>query len=727
MTADPISGVRGYVIAILAVAIAALLRWLSWGILSDTLPYLFYFAAVMAAGWYGGLRPGLLATVLSAIAATAASVESPGAFSPLHSRDILGLTVFTLIGCGMSVLCGNLHGARRRLRVTLQSIGDAVIVTDTRANVVLLNKVAEKLTGWSNVEAHGHPLDEVFRIVNEQTREPVESPSTRTLRLGIIVGLANHTILIAKDGTETAIDDSAAPIRDEQGVVTGSVIVFRDVTARRRAERTKALLAAVVESSDDAIVSKTLDGTILTWNPGAERLFGYSAQEAVGQSIMLIIPEERQQEENDILEQLRRGERIDHFETLRRTKDGRAIHVSLTISPIYDASGRVVGASKIARDITERKRLEEERREADRRKDEFLATLAHELRNPLAPIRNAVQILRLAAAEPGQHGVALGIMDRQLEQMVRLIDDLLDVSRISRGALELRCGSIQLTAAVDQAIETSRPLIEESRQDLAVRLPEEPIHLHADLARLSQVFANLLNNASKYTPEGGRIALTAERTGNDVVVTVTDSGRGIPEDKLRSIFDLFTQLDNSSDRPHAGLGIGLTLVRRIVEKHRGRIEARSAGEGSGSQFVVTLPTTAPPATTATEPSVATHRHSAGKHILIVDDNRDGAESLARLLGVQGNEIHVARDGEEALDAAARLRPDVILLDIGLPKMNGYEVCRRIRREPWGRGISIIALTGWGQKEDRRRSEEAGFNAHLVKPVKYDDVMELLAK
>jgi PAS domain S-box-containing protein len=724
MTGDRISALRGHGIAILAVAMATALRWSAWSVLGDTLPYLFYFAAVMASGWYGGLRPGLLATALSAIAATAGSISTPGGFDPLATRDILGLTVFLLIGGGMSALCGNLHGAWRRMRVTLRSIGDAVIVTNARGRIVSLNPVAETLTGWSEVEAHGQPLERVFRIVNEQTRHPVENPTERAMREGAIVGLGNHTILIAKDGTETAIDDSAASIRDDEGVA-GCVLVFRDVTARRRADRANAVLAAVVSSSDDAIVSKTLDGTIMSWNTGAERLFGYAEEEAIGQPITLIIPEDRQEEEREIIEKLRRGERVDHFETVRRRKDGHEIHVSLTISPILDASGSVVGASKVARDISDRKRVEAERQEADRRKDEFLATLAHELRNPLAPIRNAVQILRLAAAEPGQHGVALGIMDRQLEQMVRLIDDLLDVSRISRGALELRREPIELDAAVDRAIETSRPLIDDARQELVVRLLDEPVHLHADLARLSQVFANLLNNASKYTPEGGRIGLTAEREGDAVVVTVTDSGRGIPEDKLASIFDLFTQLDSSLDRPHGGLGVGLSLARRIVEMHGGWIEARSGGEGRGSQFAVTLPTTAPPATIAALPSVARHRPS-GRRILIVDDNRDAAESLALLLGVGGNEIHVAHDGEEALEAAERLRPDVILLDIGLPKLNGYEVCRRIRQHPWGRAIAIIALTGWGQAEDRRRSDEAGFDAHLVKPVKYDDVMALLA-
>jgi len=501
-----------------------------------------------------------------------------------------------------------------------------------------------------------------------------------------------------------------------------------DVTDRRRADRANALLAAVVESSDDAIVAKTLDSTIVSWNAGAERLFGYSAQEAVGRPVTLVIPADRLEEETSIIEKLRRGERVDHFETVRRTKDGREIHVSLTISPIHDEAGRVIGASKVARDITERRKIEEERREADRRKDEFLATLAHELRNPLAPIRYAVQILRLSGYEPSQRDAALAMMDRQLEQMVRLIDDLIDVSRISRGKLELRRGPLDVAAAVRLAVESSRPLIDASAQELVVHLPDEPVRLQGDLQRLAQVFANLLNNASKFTPPSGRIVLDVARRGGDAVVSVTDNGVGIPKDKLGTIFDLFTQLDGRLEREQAGLGIGLTLGKRIVELHGGTIEARSEGPGRGSTFVVKLPASQP-AAKATEEAGRVTRHpgTTGKSVLVVEDHRDGADSLAMLLGVDGNEIHVARDGEDALEAAERLRPDVILLDIGLPKLNGYEVCRRIREQPWGRSISIYAITGWGQEEDRKRADEAGFDGHLVKPVKYDDVMGLLAR
>ncbi len=332
-----------------------------------------------------------------------------------------------------------LAAERERLRITLASIGDAVISTDAEGRVTFLNGVAEALTGWTQAEAAGRPLPDVFRIVNEHTRQPVENPALRALREGVVVGLANHTVLIARDGTERPIDDSAAPMRDELGAPVGAVLVFRDVTERRRAEEAQARLAAIVESSEDAIVSKTLDGVIRSWNAGAERLFGYTAEEAVGRPITLIIPPERLDEEREILARLRRGERIEHFETVRVAKDGRRLDISLTVSPIRDAEGRVIGASKIARDITERKRAEaalreavEALKEADRRKDEFLALLAHELRNPLAPLRNGLQVMRLAAGDADAVARSRDMMDRQLAHMVRLIDDLLDVSRISR-------------------------------------------------------------------------------------------------------------------------------------------------------------------------------------------------------------------------------------------------------------------------------------------------------
>jgi PAS domain S-box-containing protein len=620
------------------------------------------------------------------------------------------------------------------LRVTLASIGDAVISTDAEGRVTFLNAAAEALTGWTAAEALGRPLPEVFHIVDEATRGPAEDPALHALREGAVVGLANHTLLIARDGTERPIDDSAAPIRDASGARLGAVLVFRDVSERRRAEETRARLAAIVESSEDAIVSKSLDGVIRSWNAGAERLFGWSRQEAVGRPITLIIPPERHDEERAILERLCRGERIEHFETVRVARDGRRLDVSLTISPVRDGAGNIIGASKIGRDITRRKQdearlaqLNAELREQDRRKDEFIALLAHELRNPLAPIRSGLQVMRLSSGNAATVARAREMMERQLGHMVRLIDDLLDVARINQNKMELRRQLVLLADVVSSALETSRPLIEAAGHELTVSLPPGPVVLDADLTRLAQVLANLLTNSAKYTERGGRIWLSAERRDGEVTVSVRDTGIGIPAEALPRIFDMFSQVDRSIERTTGGLGIGLALVKGLVEMHGGTVTAESAGPGRGSTFTVRLPLPGTPSRdTAAAP--ADERPDASRpkrRVLVVDDHRDAAESLAILLRLLGDEVATAHDGVTAVETAERFRPEVILMDVGMPRLSGYEATRRIREQPWSRGVIILAVTGWGQEADRRQSRAAGCDGHLVKPVELADLERVL--
>jgi signal transduction histidine kinase/ActR/RegA family two-component response regulator len=380
-----------------------------------------------------------------------------------------------------------------------------------------------------------------------------------------------------------------------------------------------------------------------------------------------------------------------------------------------------------AADLIERKHAEQALRDADRKKDEFLATLAHELRNPLAPIRNAVRIVQAKGPPVPELLWARGVIDRQVEVMARLLEDLLDVSRISRNKLELRTQRVDLAAVLDVALETSRPVIDAGGHELSVTLPAEPIRLEADPLRLAQVFSNLLNNAAKYTEEGGRVWLTAERQGGEVIVSVKDSGIGIAAEMLPRVFEMFSQAERALVRSQGGLGIGLSLVKGLVELHGGSIEARSGGPGRGSEFVVRLPV----------PSVAPEREPGRpcedepvavpkRRVLIVDDNEDSADSLAMLLKIMGHEVRTAYDGEQAVEAAAALRPDVALLDIGMPRLNGYDACRRIREQPGGQEVFLIAVTGWGQEEDRRRTEEAGFDHHVVKPVDTAALMRLLA-
>jgi len=367
-------------------------------------------------------------------------------------------------------------------------------------------------------------------------------------------------------------------------------------------------------------------------------------------------------------------------------------------------------------------------RDADRRKDEFVATLAHELRNPLAPIRNAVQLLITKGPQDPELDWARAVIDRQAQTMARLLDDLLDVSRISRNDLELRRSSVDLAAAVDSAVETSRPVIEAGKHQLTVALPREPIRLTADPVRLAQVFANLLNNAAKYTPEGGHIRLAAQRLGNDMIVSVQDSGMGIAADMLPHVFEIFSQAKSARRQSRGGLGIGLSLVKWLVERHGGSIEARSAGPGQGSEFVVRLPIAAenPAAEAAPPKDDGAPRQVRKRRILIADDNRDSADSMAMLLQSLGHEVATAYDGKQAVEAATTRRLDVVLLDLGMPHLNGYEAGRQIRELPSCRDIFLIAMTGWGQEEDRRRTDEAGFDHHLVKPVDPAELTKLLA-
>jgi signal transduction histidine kinase len=384
---------------------------------------------------------------------------------------------------------------------------------------------------------------------------------------------------------------------------------------------------------------------------------------------------------------------------------------------------------QLEEEVRERKRVEQELVEADRLKNEFLATLAHELRNPLAPIRNCLEIMHRSQDEPALREQTHRMMERQVQQMVRLVDDLLDVSRISRNKVELRKEPISLGKVVQGAVETSQPLIQASGHELTISLPAEPILLDADPIRLAQMFSNLLNNAAKYMEPGGNIMLTAEKRETEVVVTVRDSGIGIPTHMLSRIFEMFMQVGAAQERSHGGLGIGLSLVKWLAEMHGGRVEARSDGPGKGSEFVVYLPIfVGADAQQTDQPTDHTQRPvaSASHRVLVVDDNEDAVSSMQTLLTALGNEVLTAYDGVEAVEAAAAFHPDVVMLDLGMPRMNGYDAARQIRAQAWGKGMVLIAHTGWGQEEDRCRTKEAGFDYHLVKPVAPDTLEELLA-
>jgi len=535
----------------------------------------------------------------------------------------------------------------------------------------------------------------------------------------------------------------------ELGLCTGVLWwAAAHVRARERAARgseevrTRARLATIVETSDDAIVSKDLDGVITSWNKGAERLFGYTAAEAIGEPVTMLMPPERYDEEAGILARVRRGQRIDHYETIRRHKDGTLLHISLTVSPLLDEDGTVVGASKIARDVTERKRAAAQREEllrraesareeaeaANRAKDEFLAMLGHELRNPLSAVRTAIAV---ASLDESSRDRAIEIVQRQTEQLTRIVDDLLDVARIAHGRVGLRKERLVLAEVLQRAVEGSRGLMEERRHSVMLTLPAQTIHLDADAARLEQAVANLLTNAAKYTDPGGTISVSAERDQGDAVIRVRDNGMGIAPEVLPRVFDLFTQGERSLERAQGGLGIGLTVVRRIVELHGGTVEARSPGRGGGAEFIIRIPAlSAPVEETSAKPPEGSRGPLAKRpsaRVLIAEDHVDAADSLVMILELLGHRVRVVHDGVAALDAARANTPDIMLIDIGLPGMTGYEVAQAIRRDPTLRHLVLVALTGYGGPEDKAQAFAAGFDYHFAKPVDLDTLRKLVAR
>ncbi len=525
---------------------------------------------------------------------------------------------------------------------------------------------------------------------------------------------------VRADGSLVWCNVSVTALRRKDGAVFQFIGVIEDINYRKLAEQAREHLAAVVRYSDDAIITKTLDGVITTWNPGAEQMFGYSAREAVGKPIAMLIPQSLEHEEARILAQLRRGQRVTHYETARRRKDGSLVYVSLSVSPLKDPSGRIVGASKIARDVTHQRQVEEELkaqtealRDIDRRKDEFLATLSHELRNPLAPIRQAAAIVAAANATEEQRRWATDVIRRQVHTMALLLDDLLDVSRITHGTLELRIAPANLADVIKAAVETARPAMDARRHRFEVELPSAPVQFLADPLRLAQVLSNLLTNAAKYTDEGGSVHLLAAVDDDRVCIRVEDNGIGIAPQALSRIFGMFSQAPEAHERAEGGLGIGLALAKGLIELHGGTIEAQSAGRGQGSTFIVTLPHRGVGASVTRSRDASSAPARKKRRILVADDNRDAADSLAMLLRSDGHEVVVAYDGAQALEAIRRNPPDVALLDIGMPEMNGYDVARSVRETFPKEALTLIAVTGWGQRGDiarathPRRATQAG--------------------
>jgi PAS domain S-box-containing protein len=537
-----------------------------------------------------------------------------------------------------------------------------------------------------------------------------------------------------KDGDYRWVIDSAAPRFGTDGQFLGYIGSVMDISDRRRAEEqlraSEKRLRTIIEQLPAGVGVLDQSGTWVLRNSLMERYLPHA--------VPPIAPDRGSQwrawdEQGNPIppedwpsRRALRGETVMPGLEMRCTDDARReLWMRVSAAPLRDDFSQVIGACAVVQDVTQLKNAEHALREADRRKDEFLAILAHELRNPLAPIRNSVNILRLAGDDTAAAARVHEMLERQVNHMARLVDDLMEVSRITRGKVELRKEPVDLGAVLRNAVETSRPLIDAANHRLVVSLPGEPLTLEADPVRLAQVIANLLNNAAKYTHEGGGIGLTAHREGSTAVISVRDNGMGIPSIMLPKVFDLFAQVDRTYDRAQGGLGIGLTLVRSLVEMHGGSVEAWSEGPGKGSEFVVRLPLADAQLDPKDHPAqqlqtVMPHR------ILVVDDNRDSADSLGMLLKLLGADVDAVHDGPAALAALKAFRPNVVVLDIGMPGMDGYEFAREARRRPEGRDVTLIALTGWGQEEDRRRSKDAGIDHHLVKPVDVGALEQLLA-
>ena len=621
------------------------------------------------------------------------------------------------------------------LAAIVESSDDAILSKDLNGIIQSCNSAAERLFGYRPDELVGQSV----LILIPRERRSEEDHILSRLRRGERI---EHfeTVRQTKDGRLIDVALTVSPVRDASGKLIGASKIARDITDGRRAHLKAAELAAIVESADDAIISKDLNGIIRSFNSAAEQLFGYSAAEIIGKSVITLIPPDRHHEEERILASLRSGQPIDHFETVRVAKDGRRIEVSLTVSPIRSPSGEVVGASKIVRDISERKRAAAEREQllrseraarqeaerANRVKDDFVAMVSHELRTPLNAILGWTDLLKGRDGDPAMLAQGIDVIARNTRLQAQLIADLLDVSRIVSGKLSLELSRVDLNEVIRNSVEALQSPALQKGLNLAVRIDPDPIPTIGDPARLQQIVWNLLSNAVKFTPRGGKVTVDLHGHNGFAEIRVTDTGIGIRSEFLPDLFERFRQASSLTTRRHGGLGLGLSIAKYLTELHGGSIEARSAGEGTGATFTVQLPLkpVEPAADLASRlqesydaDSRAGEISLRGLTILVVEDDQDTRDLIQRLLEAHRAKVVVAASALEALDRLVAERPDIVLSDIGLPDVDGYELIRRIRR-PASQFSTIpaIALTAFARFEDRTRALGAGFNAHVAKPV-----------
>ena len=647
------------------------------------------------------------------------------------------------------------------MRATLESTTDAIVVTDEKGKVTDFNDKYLDIWGIPREVLEGGTMD----VVREFASRNFADPQRFCARIAEIVASEQESfdLLELRDGRHF---ERYSKVLSVEGRGVGRVWSLRDVTQRHLSEITSRQLAAIVASSDDGIIGKDLNSIITSWNLGAERLFGYSADEMIGTAIMRLIPLDRQAEELEILARIRRGERFDHFETIRLAKDGRELSVSITVSPIKDSAGHVVGASKVVRDITERKKaeaalknaaeeaeaanrerlqlLESERaarsqaERASRMKDEFLATLSHELRSPLNAVLGWTQILRTGKLNVEELNHGLDTIERNARAQAQIIEDLLDMSRIISGKVRLAVEQIDLPAVLNESIDTVRATANAKSIRLQSVVDPRGGPISADPDRLQQVFWNLLNNAIKFTPEGGQVQVLLERVKSHIEVSVSDTGEGIAPEFLPYVFDRFQQGDASTTRRHGGLGLGMAIVKQLVELHGGNVRVQSDGIGKGTTFTVHLPIIAAYSESDEERSQsrATSRENqplpdvslANVHVLVVDDAADARELVKRLLEMAGARVSMAGSSSEAMERILAGRPDVLVCDIGMPGEDGYSLIRQLRvlEESRESVLPAVALTAYARPEDRTKAVRSGFQNHLAKPVEPAELLAIVS-
>jgi PAS domain S-box-containing protein len=647
------------------------------------------------------------------------------------------------------------------MRATLESTTDAILVAEEKAKVIDFNNRFIGLWKIPRETLESGTLSEVWELMSQNFADP-QKFSARLEEIAA-TGRESADLLELTDGRVFERSSKALTL---EGEGAGRVWSFRDVTERHKFEITANRLAALVASSDDAIVGKDLNLIVTSWNSGAERIFGYTAEEMIGTSIMRLIPPDRLEEETEILSRIRRGQRSDHFETVRLAKDGRRLNLSMTISPIMDASGHVIGASKVARDISERKKAEEalkkameeaevanrarlqlldserearsQAERASRMKDEFLATLSHELRTPLNAVLGWANILRHGNLQGEELKQGLDIIERNARVQAQIIEDLLDMSRIISGKVRLDVQWIELSAVLNESIETLRSTAQAKGVSLQVRLDPFARPIYGDPNRLQQVFWNLLNNAIKFTPKDGKVEVVLKHASTEVQVSVIDTGEGIAPEFLPYIFDRFQQGDSSTTRRHGGLGLGLAIVKQLIELHGGNVRVQSDGLGKGATFSVRLPLTAvylepekeghPPEATPRENPPMPEVSLTGIQVLVVDDEIDARDLVKRLLETAGATVSTAGSASEAMEHILAGRPDVLVCDIGMQEEDGYSLIRRLRTiEKKEEGVlPAVALSAYARSEDRTKAIRSGFQIHLAKPVEPTELLAVIS-